>query len=393
MSLMSNETRVLIGDAWRRYGRDPIIVGGKLNKAQRDALHIACESAEQLVYVPSELTTGLLPGTDVQDLDVIIPNAGGTASDGFRESRAWGNTPRTREIIWGQLNPSTTGNSYGEELMIAGPRPDLVGDLPGSTACVRETNSSVRQATLKHSVFNPLMWCDPDLDPPGGAWDLDEALFLLRNSIGWRGGRYDIQFCEFKNIQDAFHQNTQNTGATDEVHSYRAHCWVHAALFYRGEGHHQPEGTHSDLDQVHRFMHHVSEYNLFGGPNADHSGYSMDPARGTCDGAFNSGTMFQQEVNNDSDNLITDIVYRRNMYWMHTGDGPNINHAGAENPADSKYNPMTDVFFEDNLHVQRGGTYVIRPLLYEDQHINHRIISVPTDGEWTDLGAAPIVRG
>lgn len=357
-------------------GPDPEPIPPKLNEAERAALHALCEDAGQLIYIPNENTTGLLPYYDLTDL---IP-----FGDSTKVQVPWGAAPLRDRIVWAGLNPSTSAASSMVNCAVAGPRPDLAPTTTGY-GLIRETNNTVKVWSAKHSLFNPLLWTMPELDPPGGAWDLEETLFLLKDSIGIRGGRMQMEFCELVNIQDPFNLSTALTSlTTDELitnGAYIRHCWAHRALFYRGTGHSQPEGTHSDIRQWSKPMYLLDEYNLYGGPNGDVSGYDLNPGRETSDGARNAAIMAQQEndyipntTTHDPLRAIRNVTVRRNLFWMHPGNGWNINHHYNT----SYPNPMTTVSFADNLHVRRAdGKYVIANLAqYAGRHSNHRIVDI-----------------
>jgi len=380
----------VIGAAW---AGDPV-----LDATQRAALRSASTAAGKLTYVPNEKTTGLLPGTDMASL---IPMGDGTTV----VAGTWGTTPLSGRIVWGGLTPSSSGASSISNSLIAGPRPDLVSANPNSQAHIRDTSDNVKVWSAQHCVFSTLLWCIPELDPPGGAWDVDEALYLARTSIGLRGGRFQIQHCEFHQIQDPMNLAVTLTSlTTDELITNRAyfrHNWSHNALYYRGPLHSQPEGTHSDLCQWSRPQYMDIEYNLFGGPVNDLSGYTLTPSKETSDGAHNAGVMAQQEAYSSDLGMIRSVNVRRNIFWQHgpggsvEGNGYNINHYyKTSNP-----NPMTDVLFQDNLHVQRADSkYLIRSSQYASLHSGHRIITTPVKASngtwsWSDLGAVTPVNG
>ena len=368
----------------------------KLSLAERAQLRADCDTAGQIVYVPDSTSTGLLPGTDPR---ALAPFGDGTAE----LAGTWGTTPLEGRIVWGQLHPSTS--APGSEITnswIAGPRPDIVDANPNGTAYIRDTTSAARVWRASHCIFNAWAWTMPELDPPGGAWDVDEFLFLMKNSIGIRGGRFQLDFCEITGVQDIFNIFATLTDAsTDELITNRAHarnCWFHAPLFYRGPLYpSQPEGTHSDMQQWSRPMYLDVEYNLFGGPNGDLSGYALTPSKETSDGGKNTtGQMAQQENPGTSLGMIKSVVTRRNIMWGHgdgvsEGNGFNINHH-----YNTAYpNEMADCLWEDNLHVQRAdGHYVIlNKTHYESLHSGHRIITMNGDGTWTDVGPVTLTSG
>jgi|GEM_PF-5325145 hypothetical protein len=373
-----------------RYGRSYVV--NKLSVAERDQLHVDCVNAGQITYIPSVASTGLLPGIDPTDLTPV--------GDGTTEVAAvWGTTQRTNQIIWGQLNPSTSSQSSLYNCWVAGPRPDLVDANPNSTGMIREVSNSARVWKAQHTVFNPWAWTMPELNPPGGAWSVEDFLYLAKNSIGIRGGRFQLDNCEVTGTQDPFNIfSTLTSSTTDELitnSAYMRHCWLHAALYYRGPLYpSQPEGTHSDLFQWSRPQYFTQEYNMFGGPDGDLSGYALTPSKETSDGAHNSGNMAQQENPGGALGYVQHVTVRRNIYWQHTGaesNGYNINHYYNQ----SYPNNMATVDFTDNLHVRRSdGKYVIVSSAYHDLHVGHRIIDMNEGGtSWTDGGAVTLTGG
>jgi hypothetical protein len=367
----------------------------KLGLAERAALDAACISAGQITYVPSAATTGLLPGTGPLNLNPL--------GDGTTEVAAtWGPSALSERMVWGQLKPSAAGASSIDNSWIAGPRPDIVAANPASTGYIRETSNLARVWAATNCVFNAWAWTMPELNPPGGAWDVEEFLFLMKQSIGIRAGRFQLSNCEITGVQDGFNIATTLTDAeTDELITNPAHvrhCWVHAPLFYRGPLYpSQPEGTHSDDQQWSRVMYLTNEYNLLGGPNDDLSGYALTPSRETSDGWANAGLMVKQEAPGSALGYTKACTTRRNIFWAHgpggavEGNGYDINH--AYNP--TYPNAMGDCDWTDNLHVRRAdGKYVIRSATYAGLHSGHTIIDMDPDGQgWTVAEAAPITSG
>lgn len=384
MSLEVFETRVLGSGAWKRYARTALTSGTdtKLSRAERAAL----AASSTLTYIPNANTTGLLPGWELSTLTPV----------GDGNPIVLGTTAHANKIFWGQVNPSSTSGSSMSNCAIAGPRPDL--SIDDSTGGLRVTNgTTIKQWTATDCVFNSLLWTMPELNPPGGAWDIDEALFLLRNTIAIRGGRGTITNCEITNFQDGAHiapiWNAGDTNATNFTKF--THCWIHKILFYKGAGHNQPEGTHSDGIQFHYGRNTTIEFSLLGG-QVDPVGYAADPSYNSGEGAYNSLVMLQQELNNTDTYRVENVDINECILWSGSPEGYCINHHydSSTSSHPERENLMTGSTIRNNKFVQRGdGHYVIRNPVYSPLYSNNSIIIPDGNGSWSTVGPVTFTNG
>jgi hypothetical protein len=159
--------------------------------------------------------------------------------------------------------------------------------------------------------------------------------------------------------------------------------WIHGMIFYRGEGHHQPEVTHSDCIQFHTGRNITIRGNRIGGVY-DPFGYSQDSSYNSGDDIYNAGIMLQQEVSSEKNDRLENILIEKNIFEGGRSGGYNINHS-------AKYaTNFTTTLIRDNWFILRSPThYVIRPSAWSYCYSDDRVAKWDLNG-FSIIDAGPI---
>lgn len=331
--------------------------GGKLTLEEREELVLG-------EYIPGPTTTGLLPGWAPEDLEPVYPP--GTQ----HHINVTDPGPHENKIFWGEVRIQAP--AVFRNCMFAGMDPAA---YDGATGVIRCFGSGVPQWEAHDCVVDPGLWRDPTVTRPGGAAATDLATW--RRGLAWTtgvyGGSCTLVRCEITNVQDGFGLIQGKEDTEDPSFTKIEGCWIHRMIFYRGEGWHQPEGTHSDVIQTHIGSNLTLRGNMLGGAR-DEAGYEADPGYNSGDDAKNAALMLKQEVSNDELDRIQDVSIEKN-FWQ--GGVFCINHAFSE----GRPNMFESTRIRDNFFVRRAnGQYVIRHANFVDCYSNNRVIDLTEDG-------------
>lgn len=342
---------------------------------------LSLEEREKLVlgeYIPGPKTTGLLPGWTPADLDPVYPPAG--------QNHINITTPQTYEnkIFWGEVRINAP--AVFRNCMFAGADPVTYTSASGIIRCF---GANTPQWEAHDCVIDPALWLDPTVVRPGGAAPTDLATwrFRLAWTTGIYGGACTLRRCEITNVQDGFGliQAMADENDTDSF-SLVEGCWIHRMIYYRGEGWHQPEGTHSDVVQTHVGRNLTLRGNMLGGER-DPVGYAADPGYNSGDDAQNACLMLKQERSFDEFDRIENVLIEKN-FWQ--GGVYCINHAFSE----SRPNMFETTQIRDNYFIRRANSqYVIRHENFVDCYSNNRIVDVHPDGTFTVGELIPYNKG
>jgi len=139
--------------------------------------------------------------------------------------------------------------------------------------------------------------------------------------VGFHGGNFTAQRCEFVNAQDGVNY----VGPTGSLAiAQAASClfeanWVHANFYlngWTGPGSPSDAQTHSDCFQFNTGGNITIRYNMLGG-RVDTVGYLATPGYNSGDDAHNSGIMIQQEVDTSAINHVGPVYIGYN--WLGGG--------------------------------------------------------------------------
>lgn len=324
------------------------------------------EERDQLVlgeYIPGPNTTGLLPGWTAGDLEPVYPSAGQNHINITTPG------PHENKIFWGEVRIQAP--AVFRNCMFPGQDP---ATYSGHSGIIRCFGSGVPQWEAHDCVIDPGLWRDPTVTRPGDApiTDLTTWRLGLSWTTGVYGGSCTLRRCEITNVQDGFGLIQAKADPDDPSFSLIEGCWIHRILFYRGEGWHQEEGTHSDAVQTHVGSNLTLRGNMLGGVR-DEAGYEANPGYNSGDDAKNAILMLKQEVSNDELDRIENVLIEKNFFQ---GGVYCINHSFSE----SRPNLFETTQIRDNYFVRRGnGRYVIRHTDFADCYSNNRIIDLTDD--------------
>jgi len=346
----------------------------KLTKSQRESLIIG-------KYIPNETNTGLLPGYTPDNLEQVVPPTGSyeiKLTEGYYENK----------IFWGQVNINKvrTGKVTFRNCFFAGCDPDKIpAGYKKNDATLykyyKETyglicdDRLITQWEMQDCKFDPSVWFDASIVHPGDYTRTGNMSFMLRSTAGIRGGSGTIKRCEITNVQDGFSIVQWASDIKGDLSFLTIEgCWIHKMIFYKGVGHPQPEGTHSDCIQFHVGRNITIRGNRIGGAY-DAFGYEQDPSYNSGDDVKNSGIMLQQEVDSQSINKLLNIVIEENLFEGAKSGAYNINHSPKYN------NSFETTQIKNNRFIQRSPAhYVIRPKLWADRYSNNKIVTWKVEG-------------
>ena len=336
----------------------------KLTQEQRESLIIG-------EYIPNESNTGLLPGWKPEMLERVIPSTEKFISlaPGLYENK----------IFWCEVripNNGASGVTF-RNCLFAGWDPGEIGDATGggqpgrdATQALQCWNNNIAQWAMYDCKIDASAWFDASLNPPGGA-RAGNMSYKLRSVAGFRGGSGTVCRCEITSVQDGIGIIQYSANEEDNSFLKIEGNWIHKMIFYKGVGHHQPEGTHSDCIQFHIGRNITIRGNRIGGIY-DSYGYAQNPAYNSGDDAKNSIIMLKQEVNNLPINKLQNVLIEKNVF---EGGFYAINHAAANG------NSFETTQIENNWFIQRFPTYyVIRPDAFSYCYINNKIATWNVEG-------------
>lgn len=332
----------------------------KLTREQREVLNFGD-------YIPNESNTGLLPDWKVDNLERVIPTTPTTKyitlSSGLYENK----------IFWCgvQIPNDGTTKIIFRNCFFAGVDPEIIGNnyANGSYALYCDGNNTA-QWEMYDCKIDASAWFDASLNPPGGT-RAGNMSFKLRSTSGVRGGSGTMRRCEITNVQDGFSVVQYTLNESDASYLTLEGNWIHKMIFYKGEGHSQPEGTHSDVIQFHVGRNITIRGNRLGGISGTY-GYEQNPGYNSGDDAKNSVIMLKQEVSSDAIYKLQNILIEKNVF---EGGFYAINHAAARN------NSFETTQIKDNWFILRSPTYyVIRPKVWADRYKNNKIATWNTEG-------------
>lgn len=329
-------------------------------------------------YLPSDVTTGLLYGTDIADM-THVNNGSATTTLGA--------TDYYDTIWWNRIKMARTGiAATGTALhncAVAGPRPDLM--TPGTVYylldCLEDADTS--QWTADDLLIDPFLWMRSDA--PGGPWSETAIREAYLNSIGIKGGYGHLRNVHVKHCQDDMEVGNVLASGTDTRYTRLEHCWLEHPIWYAGAlWPSQPEGTHSDNLQPGIGPNFTMLGGMIGGPD--------DPEELTSSG---SGITWKQESWSPSEayRKMRNMHWDRVIFWFATGGNPSVNiayNASYPNTFADDCDILDCLFVDraDDWHVNRNNTH----FAHMDSTTN-RIISNPSSGSWSDLGALTYTNG
>jgi hypothetical protein len=344
----------------------------KLTRAEREALVLGD-------YIPNETNTGLLPGWTISMLERVLPTSGNHVSlaPGLYENK----------IFWCEVRIAYgTAPVIFRNCVFAGPNPDAIGDATGGGQLGRDGGQGLRcwgstifQWEMYDSKIDPSVWFDASNNPPDGACSGNMS-YKLRHIIGIAGGSGTVRRCEITNVGDGIGiiQTAENDA---DVSFYTIEGnWIHKMIFYKGAGHHQPEGTHADGIQFHTGRNITIRGNRIGGAYSP-DGYAQDPSYNLGDDIYNAGIMLQQEVSSDNNHRLENILIEKNLFEGGRPGGYNINHSYkfTTNHATTR--------IRDNKFILRSPThYVIRPSAWANRYINNKFATWNVEGVSITVG-------
>lgn len=340
----------------------------KLTLAEREALVFGD-------YIPNETNTGLLPGWTISMLDRVVPSTGYhvSLSPGLYENK----------LFWCEVRIPNNGTAavIFRNCVFAGYDPDAIGDntsggsQPGRDASqgIQCYGNNIFQWEVYDSRFDASLWFDASNNPPGGARTRNMS-YKLRSTSGIRGGSGTVRRCEITNVQDGISIIQSAVNDADASFLTIEGNWIHKIIFYKGNGHHQPEGTHSDGIQFHTGRNITIRGNRIGGPYDPH-GYAQNPSYNSGDDVYNAGIMLQQEVSSANNVRLENILIEKNVFEGGRSGGYNINHSYkyTTNHATTK--------IRDNWFILRNPThYVIRPSAWANRYENNKVATWIVEG-------------
>jgi len=332
----------------------------KLNREQREVLIIGD-------YIPNESNTGLLPGWTPNYLEQVIPSTPTSKyiylNPGLYENK----------IFWCEVRIPDNGISgvTFRNCIFAGADPELIGNdyMNGSYGLYCATNN-ITQWEMYDCKFDASAWFDPSLNPPGGA-RTGNMSFKLRSTSGVRGGSGTMRRCEITNVQDGFSLIQYSLDESDTSYLTIEGNWIHKMIFYKGAGHAQPEGTHSDVIQFNIGRNITIRGNRLGG-FSDAYGYNQTTGYNSGDDARNSTIMLKQEVSSLPIDKLQHIIIEKNLF---EGGIYCINHAAANS------NSFETTQIKNNWFIQRSpANYVICPKAWLDCYSNNKIVTWNVEG-------------
>ncbi|MCV2395907.1 hypothetical protein OEB99_16450 [Actinotalea sp. M2MS4P-6] len=340
-------------------------------------------------FLPDDRTNGLLYGTKLADVSAAIPGDLEHVDLGS-STLTLGTVPVYNKLYWGKIKMARNGwngtGSAGGNIAVAGPRPDLV--TPGDVFyLVSAYDTDTSQHAFDDVLVNPLLWMRSDA--PGGPWTETQIREAYLNSVGVKGGYGTFRNWKVANCQDDWQWSNNRVDDADTRFTLIEHPWLEHPIWYAGPlWPSQLEGTHSDNLQPQVGQNFTARGGLIGGPN--------DPDSLTAAGC---GVTWKQEDWRSGTTPLPawrkqrNIHYDRVMFWFASGGNFNVNIA---------YNPTYPNDFSDDcsmtgcLHVFRDDAkYVNREAAYF-AHLDdptNRVISNPSSGTWTDLGAVTYTNG
>lgn len=332
----------------------------KLTREQREAL-IPGD------YIPNESNTGLLPGWSADNLEQVMPASSVEKYiilyPGIYENK----------IFWGgvRILNNTTGSVILRNCFISGVDPELIGNnYMNETYAFFCDGNNIAQWEIVDCKIDAFAWFDSSFNPPGGA-RTGNMSYKLRSTSGIRGGSGTVRRCEITNTQDGFSVVQYTLDETDPSYLTIEGSWIHKMIFYKGDGHSQPEGTHSDVIQFHIGRNISIRGNRLGGIY-DPYGYSQYPGYNSGDDAKNSVIMLKQEVSSDAIYKLQNIIIEKNIF---EGGFFSINHAAARN------NSFETTQIKDNWFILKNpADYVIRPKEWADRYSNNKIATWKEEG-------------
>lgn len=343
------------------------------------------------------LTTGLLPGWSVYDLEPLNPPTAGATQRTFSVGGVVEN-----KLIWGAaLARCATLDLKFRNCAIAG--------WPGAQAAVKCYGTGYYQFEMEDCLIDHGLWMDPDLARPNGMAPLtyDEWHRSAANMNGMHGGRVTMRRTEIRRVSDSFSGTQTMRSADDNDFTLEEGNWYHENAYYFAADWAalglQSDGNHADNKQVTTGHHHTARGNYYGGfrNEAGYVIYPNDPegiSTNLGDDAWNSGIIFTQQVNTDDFHRISDVLIEKNIF---EGGKYCINHPQVS--ASVGTNDFHDTVVRDNLFVRRNdgvgngalqtdgnyARYVNRYIGYASSYSNNRVIDPDGLGGYT-LGE-PIV--
>lgn len=379
-TLLANGGPALIG---------PVATDNTLTRAQRAAL-------VPLTYIPNRYTNGLLPGWDAKKLTPVYPAAGQTSI-----TLTAGQT-YTNKLFWCEVKIPRTGvGTTGPTLdncWAAGQDPRTIATSGAAESrCITASDNDVSHWTMRDSVISMTPWMDATLNPPGGAVSLTDFRLLARNSIGIKGGFMTLDSVEITGVQDGIQFQQPNAAGVSTI----TKPWHHGMLFYRGVGHAQPEGTHSDAFQIMLGGNLTVTGGLLGGIY-DRTGYfDSDPAYNSGDDASNSCLMFKQENWNfnsvKDDGRVVDfitfdrvIMRGRGVNSTQTANAFNVNAPyNSSFPNTFPNSTVKDCLFED----RDDDRFVTRTSNLAGLFTNNKRFTLDADGNIVVGALIPYTNG
>lgn len=348
------------GGALKRFGRPDFQFGTRDWRA----------SLEPGTYLPSEVTNGLIYGTDIASMTWDTTIGSGT--------RTLTTTPVSDTVYWGKIKCARNGvggaGSSGGNIVIAGPRPDLVteGDTFYLLSCYDPDSS---QATFDDILIDPFLWTRADA--PGGPWSEAAIRTAYTNSVGIKGNGITLRNALVRHCQDQW-QGTLSDGA-DARFTLFDKCWFDTPLWRVWSG--QAEGTHSDCAQPQTGANVTMLGGMLGGSDMPESLTSF----GTC-------LTWKQEVSADADHLQHDVTFDRVIMWSATGGNPTANVVyNLGNDFVSNACTITGCLFverADGEYVNMSDAAVVGVL-----DSNNVVITDPSSGSWTEVGTVTYSQG